>query len=113
MIKYIVGTHEKGNLFKDGRSYKSFSAARRVATLKQGFVTDRLIVIKIEEEDVMQKLQEQLDVSIKHLIMAYNWGLHLYESDEFQEMEDEYEKENMKDDLDIVHSFLNKQKDEV
>lgn len=63
---------------------------------------------KLKEE--LQATREQLDTVVKYLKISFQWGLYLYESAEFQEMEDDDEKENMKDDLDIVHSFLNKQK---
>lgn len=56
------------------------------------------------------KLKEQLKNSLKNLNIAYHWGLYLYESEGYQEMEDEDEKDNMKSDLDIICDFVNSNK---
>ena len=67
--------------------------------------------LQIQDRDQrIAELSELARESNKHLIKAYGWGIWLYESEEYQEMEDEDEKENMKDDLDIVCDFLNSEK---
>lgn len=60
---------------------------------------------KLNEKNA--RLREALDEAIKHLNTSYNWGLFLFESEDYQEMEDEDEKENMKTDLDTVYDFIN------
>ena len=58
----------------------------------------------------IQKRDELLNTALKHLDMTYKWGLWIYESEDYQEMEDDDEKDNMGSDLDIVCSFLNTNK---
>ena len=58
----------------------------------------------------IQKRDELLNTALKHLDMTYKWGLWLYESEDYQEMEDDDERDNMKSDIDIICSFLNTNK---
>lgn len=80
----------------------------------EGVLSSGIIIISNERyEKLIEKIQkrdELLNTALKHLDMAYNWGLWLYESEDYQEMEDDDEKDNMKSDLNIVCSFLNTNK---
>ena len=66
MIRYIVGTKDKGNLFKDGRSYSTRSSASRVKNFRQRFVNDELeileIIVKSKEEILVEKLEKAKDL---------------------------------------------------
>ena len=56
MKVFIVGTKDKGNLYKDGRFYAKESTAKRVAGMKQQYVIDQLEVLPIEVETDAEKV---------------------------------------------------------
>lgn len=75
MIRYIVGTKEKGNLFKDNRSYKSKTSALKARSRAYLTVNESLDILEIEIESdkekilrlekELQKTREQLDKAEK------------------------------------------------
>ena len=73
MIRYIVGTKEKGNLFKDNRTYKSKSTALRARSRAYLTVNESLDILEIEIESDKEKilrLEQELQKTREHLEVA-------------------------------------------
>lgn len=101
MIRYIVGTKERGNLFKDNRTYKSKSTALKARSrayltvnesldiLEIDIESDKEKILRLEQE--LQKTREQLEKTCSKLKYATNlleFANSLMDEDEedFQEM---------------------------
>lgn len=80
MIRYIVGTREKGNLFLDNRSFMHLKSARRALKRMENTVTDELEIMEIESSEEEPKTIEKLTdfpeysvwVSMKHRCLNKN-----------------------------------------